>query len=112
MAENLDKAFETQPTSSGSSGQPQFNSPKLTLSVLRFVANASLIIGFLVGIGALIFFLVVASNPKASPAPILFVAIGALAQGFIIFALFNALALIVENLIGIRENLNRTGNKV
>lgn len=111
MAKSLDAIFETKVKVDENSGQPHFNSPKLTLSVLRFVANMSLILGLFVGIGSFILFLVAVYNDKSVPTAF-FVSIGALAQGFIIFALFNALALIVENLVGIRKNLTQTRDKV
>jgi len=112
MSENLDTILETNPRND--SGQPQFRSANLTLSVLRFVGGASLILGIIVCVLAFLLFLVASNNPSSSrdAAGISFlVAVGALAQGFIIYALFNALALIVENLIAIRENLTRTSNK-
>lgn len=106
MAEDLDAIFEIKATALEKSGQQQFGSHKFTLGVLRFVAWASLIIGVLVAIVAFVEF-AEGRNRSFNLA----VLVGALVQGFFIFAFFNALALIVENLVGIRANLTRTTEK-
>ncbi len=62
-------------------------------------------IGLLVG---LITFMILYSERRNDDTGFMIgLCIGSLAQGFIIFALFNAIALIIENLVGIRVSLNR-----
>ena len=108
MTQHIDDLLETR--SSNALPPAEFSSPKLTLGVLRFVAGAALIIGLLVGFFT---FLFMAMGPSRSVDTTWMIAlgVGSLAQGFIIYALFNAIALIIENLVGIRAKLSNI-NKV
>jgi hypothetical protein len=88
----------------------KFRSPNSTLSILRFVAVTALILGILVCIFSFLGYVGDVRNTyigeKVSPLPLVLYLVS-LAQGFIIFALFNALALIVENLVAIREGFSQ-----
>ena len=103
MAEDLGTIFETKSVGEGNSGQQKFSSPNLTLGILRFVAVASMAIGLLAGF----FGLMGLANARTGDGFLLAVCLGLFVQGFIIFALYNALALIVENLVGIRKSLTQ-----
>ena len=106
--EDIDEIFETKSRERGRFEPLEFRSPTLTLGVLRFVGGFSLVGGLLVGVFA---FLALMSSRSGDGGYLLAISIGALVQGFIIFALYNALALIVENLIGIRKAVTKDVEK-
>jgi hypothetical protein len=101
MTEN--KIFETQSAPSGVTRTTKYTSPVLTLKILRGFANASMLIA-IVG-GSLFFLSLVGSiSNGGNPTGWMFLTLIAfVAQGFMVYAVFHALALIVENLVAIRE---------
>ena len=115
MIENLNSNSETTEDAE-SLERLKSHSPNLTLLVLRFVAGAILIIGNLIGFIYLYYFFQYWISPlvaERESAPYLLIPSAiAIGCGFVIYALFNALALIVENLVVIRQNLSSTSNKL
>jgi hypothetical protein len=106
MSEDLGSILETKPKlDEGINRQgEQPSSPVATLVALRFIGSASLIIGISVG---LLMFGVYHNSYRGEGGYLLLYSLGAVVQGLVIFALFNALALVVENLVAIRERLSQ-----